>query len=171
MTPKRPLSGRTHGLISKNLVPRTKEEESEFAAIRDSSYGDYNPEGHTETLLVDRIVHARCSLVRVTRLLGELESGTRDDVEDPAKAKAGETLRRYCKRFEDSLYRAIRMLQREQTERAIREAMVQPSLAENLPPMANVAQVLRTFKARKRTADEAAKRALAAAKPITSRVQ
>ncbi len=111
----------THGLTAKNIIPRTDAEKSEFRTIHESAYAEYKPAGLTETLLVDRIVHARCGLVRVTRLLGELETGTLEDVLDPAHARPIARLNRYYTMHERSLYRALRELKAEQTNRALKE--------------------------------------------------
>ncbi len=118
----------THGLTAQNIVPRTDDEKIEFAAIRKQAYTEYAPAGITENLLVDRIIHAQCCLVRVTRLLSELETGTLDDVLDPEYAKPIARLNRYYAMHERSLYRALRTLKAEQTNRALREkALGQPS--------------------------------------------
>ncbi len=111
----------THGLTAQNILPRTEEEKIEFAAIHNQAYAEYQPYGLTENLLVDRIVHAQCCLSRVTRLLSELETGTLDDVLDPEYAKPIARLNRYYAMHERSLYRALRALKTEQTNRALKE--------------------------------------------------
>ncbi len=136
----------THGLTAHNIVPRTDAEKSEFRTIHESSYTEYKPAGLTETLLVDRIVHARCSLVRVTRLLGELETGTLDDVLDPEKAKPIARLNRYYTMHERSLYRALQALKAEQTNRGIRQAVL--GLSTAFPPLADAAKILKALKSR-----------------------
>src|SRR5215472_4756254 len=77
----------THGLTAQSIVPRTEDEKVEFAAIQRQTSEEIQPVGLTETLLADRVVHARCCLVRVTRLLGELVTGSLDDVLDPEDDK------------------------------------------------------------------------------------
>ncbi len=137
----------THGLTAKNIVPRTDAEKSEFRTIHESSYTEYKPTGLTETLLVDRIVHARCSLVRVTRLLGELETGSLDDVLDPEYANPIARLNRYYTMHERSLYRALRALKAEQTNRGLRQAAL--GLSTAIPPLADAAKILNTQKSRR----------------------
>ncbi len=131
----------THGLTAKNIVPRTDAEKIEFRTIHESAYVEYKPAGLTETLLVDRIVHARCSLVRVTRLLGELETGTLDDVRDPGRAKPIASLNRYYNMHERSLYRALRELKAEQTNRALREKAL--AVARPVPVLADFSKLNR----------------------------
>ncbi len=134
----------THGLTASNIIPRTAEEQIEFAAIRDESYGALRPVGTIETLLVDRAVHARCCLVRVTRLLGEIETGTVDDVLDPAHDKPIARLNRYYVMHERSLYRALRLLKAEQTNRALRERNQRLVEAVCSPRMVRLAKSLDT---------------------------
>ncbi len=131
----------THGLTAKNILPRTDGEKIEFRTIHESAYAEYKPAGLTETLLVDRIVHARCSLVRVTSLLGELETGTLDDVLDPEYAKPIARLNRYYAMHERSLYRALRELKAEQTNRALREKAL--AIARPVPVLADFVKLNR----------------------------
>ncbi len=137
----------THGLTAQNIIPRTDAEKAEFRTIHESSYTEYKPSGRTETLLVDRIVHARCSLVRVTRLLGELETGTLDDVLDPEHAKPIARLNRYYTMHERSLYRALQTLKAEQTNRGIRQALLGQSTT--FPPLADVAKIRKALNPRR----------------------
>ncbi len=136
----------THGLTAKNIVPRTENEKIEFRTIYESAYTEYKPAGLTETFLVDRIVYSRCNLARVTRLLGELETGTLDDVRDPERAKPIARLNRYYAMHERSLYRALRELKAEQTNRGMKQgaagAATNPS---NFPPLADAAKILKTL--------------------------
>lgn len=133
----------THGLTAQNLVARTEDEKLEFALIREQAWAECRPVGHTEVLLVDRLVHARCSLVRVTRLLGELETGTTDDVLDPEYAKPLARLNRYYAMHERSEARALRALKLEQTNRALRDRLLNATSPDPLPPLADVAKVFR----------------------------
>ncbi len=57
----------THGLTAQNIIPRTDDEKTQFVAIRTEAFAECRPQGTTETLLVDRLIHARCSLQRATR--------------------------------------------------------------------------------------------------------
>ncbi len=136
----------THGLTAQNIVPRTEDEKLEFAAIRTETCAELQPLGHTEALLVDRIVHARCSLVRVTRLLGELQTGTLDDVIDPEFAKPIARLNRYYAMHERSEHRALQTLKAEQTNRALRQASQGLTDLNALPPLANFEKVARILK-------------------------
>ncbi len=131
----------THGLTAQNIIPRTEDEKVEFDAIRRQTAEEIQPIGLTETLLADRIVHARCSLVRVTRLLGELETGSLDDVLDPEYAKPIARLNRYYTMHERSLYRALRELKAEQTNRALREKAL--NLSRPIPALADFSKLNR----------------------------
>ncbi len=131
----------THGLTAKNIIPRTDAEKMEFRTIYESAYAEYKPAGLTETLLVDRIVHARCSLIRVTRLLGELETGTLDDVLNPEHANAIARLNRYYTMHERSLYRALRELKAEQTNRTLRDQA--QGVARPIPVLADFSKLNR----------------------------
>ncbi len=140
----------THGLTAQNIVPRTEEEKIEFAGIRRQTAEEIQAVGLTETLLADRVVHARCCLVRVTRLLGELENGSLDDVLDPEYDKPIARLNRYYNMHERSLYRALQTLKAEQTNRGIREAVL--GLSTAFPPLADAAKILKALKSRNRSA-------------------
>ncbi len=134
----------THGLTAQNIVARTDDEKLEFDTIRRQTTEEIQPVGLTETLLADRVIHARCCLVRVTRLLGELETGTLDDVLDPEYAKPIARLNRYYAMHERSLYRALQTLKAEQTNRGIRNAVLGVSTA--IPPLADAAKILKALK-------------------------
>ncbi len=137
----------THGLTAQNIVPRTDDEKLEFEAIRNQAYSEFRPAGHTETLLADRIIHARCCQVRVTRLLGELETGTLDDVLDPEYAKPIARLNRYYTMHERSEHRALQTLKAEQTNRGLKEASLGLTGRAGLPPLADFAKIAKVLKA------------------------
>ncbi len=154
----------THGLTAQNIVARTDDEKTQFAAIRTEAYTECKPAGATETLLVDRLVHARCSLVRATRLLGEIETGTVEDATDPEKAKQISRLQRYVQMHERSQYRALQTLKGEQTNRALRQASLGLIGLAGIPPLANFSKVAKLFQqtrntARPKTAEELFKNA------------
>ncbi len=136
----------THGLTAGNIIPRTDDEKIEFEAIRSEAFSAYQPAGHTETLLVDRIVHARCSLHRVTRLLGELETGTTDDVLDPEYAKPLARLNRYYAMHERSEHRALQTLKGEQTNRGLKQTSLGLTSVAALPPLADIAKIHKALK-------------------------
>ncbi len=140
----------THGLTAQNIIPRTEEETIEFAEIHRQTSEEVQPVGLTETLLADRVIHARCCLARVTRLLGELETGSLDDVLDPEYAKPIARLNRYYSMHERSLYRALQTLKAEQTNRGLREAAL--GLSSAFPPLADAAKILKALKQRNRAA-------------------
>ncbi len=154
----------THGLTSQNIIPRTDDEKLQFAGIRTEAYADCKPQGGTETLLVDRLIHARCSLLRATRLLGELETGTIEDATDPEKSKQINRLQRYIHMHERSQYRALQTLKGEQTNRALRQASLGLIGLAGIPPLANFSKVAKLFQqtrnsARPKTAEEMFKNA------------
>ncbi len=154
----------THGLTAQNIVARTDDEKTQFAAIRTEAYAECKPAGATETLLVDRLVHARCSLLRATRLLGELETGTTEDATDPEKSKQIARLQRYVQMHERSQYRALQTLKGEQTNRALRQASLGLIGLAGIPPLANFSKVAKLFQqtrntARPKTAEELFKNA------------
>ncbi len=136
----------THGLTAQNIIPRTDDEKLEFEAIRTQACAELRPVGHTEALLVDRIVHARCCLVRVTRLLGELETGTLDDVLDPEYAKPIARLNRYYSMHERSENRALKALKAEQTNRGLKQASQGLTSPAALPPLANFEKIAKILK-------------------------
>ncbi len=158
----------THGLTAQNIVPRTDDERAQFAAIRTEASAECKPQGTTETLLVDRLVHARCSLLRATRLLGEIETGTPEDATDPEKSKQINRLHRYVQMHERSQYRALQTLKGEQTNRALRQASLGLIGLAGIPPLANFSKVAKLFQqtrnaarntARPKTAEEMFKNA------------
>ncbi len=149
----------THGLTAQNIIPRTDEEKAQFAAIRTEAYAECRPQGTTETLLVDRLVHARSSLLRATHLLGELETGTIEDATDPEKSRQIARLHRYIQMHERSQYRALQTLKGEQTNRALRQASLGLIGLAGIPPLANFSKVAKLFQqtrntARPKTAEE-----------------
>lgn len=138
----------THGLTARNIIPRTPGEEIEFPAIREEAYAAYRPVGHTEVLLVDRIVHARCSLVRATRLLGELETGTLEDVTNPEKDKPIARLHRYADMHDRAERRALRALKAEQTNRGRKQTSSGLAAGPaDPPPLANGDWIFKNKKA------------------------
>ncbi len=154
----------THGLTAQNMIPRTDDEKLQFAAIRTEAYAECRPQGGTETLLVDRLIHARCSLLRATRLLGEIETGAVEDVTDPEKSKQIARLHRYVQMHERSQYRALQTLKGEQTNRALRQASLGLIGLAGIPPLANFSKVAKLFQqtrnsARPKTAEELFKNA------------
>ncbi len=164
----------THGLTAQNIVPRTDDEKVQFAAIRNEGYAECKPAGCTETLLVDRLIHARCSLLRATRLLGEIETGNIEDATDSEKAKQIARLQRYVQMHERSQYRALQTLKGEQTNRALRQASLGLMGLAGIPPLANFAKVAKLFQqtrntARPKTADELMRNAAAKADKIIAR--
>ncbi len=161
----------THGLTAQNIIPRTDDEKIQFAAIRTEAQAECKPQGTTETLLVDRLVHARCSLLRATRLLGELETGTAEDATDAEKAKQIARLHRYVQMHERSQYRALQTLKGEQTNRALRQASLGLIGLAGIPPLANFAKVSKLFQqtrnsARPKSAEEMMRNAAAKADKI-----
>ncbi len=154
----------THGLTAQNMIPRTDDEKLQFAAIRTEAYAECRPQGGTETLLVDRLIHARCSLLRATRLLGEIETGSVEDATDPEKSKQIARLHRYVQMHERSQYRALQTLKGEQTNRALRQASLGLIGLAGIPPLANFSTVAKLFQqtrnsARPKTAEELFKNA------------
>ncbi len=154
----------THGLTAQNIIPRTDDEIIQFAAIRTEAYAECQPQGGTETLLVDRLIHARSSLLRATRLLGELETGTTQDATDLEKSKQIARLQRYVQMHERSQYRALQTLKGEQTNRALRQASLGLIGLAGIPPLANFSKVAKLFQqtrnpARPKTAEEMFKNA------------
>ncbi len=160
----------THGLTAQNIIPRTGDETAQFAAIRTEASAECRPQGITETLLVDRLIHARCSLLRATRLLGELETGTIEDATDPEKSKQIARLQRYVQMHERSQYRALQTLKGEQTNRGLKEASMGLTPLIGVPPLANFSKIAKFLKgrpaARAKTADEMLQNAAAKADKI-----
>ncbi len=138
----------THGLTAQNIVPRSEDEKAQFAAIRTEAYAECRPQGTTETLLVDRLTHARCSLVRATRLLGELETGTIEDATDPEKSKQIARLHRYVQMHERSQYRALQTLKGEQTNRGLKEASMGLTPMVGVPPRADFSKIAKFINSR-----------------------
>ncbi len=131
----------THGLTAQNIIPRTDDEKTQFPAIRTEALAECRPQGTTETLLVDRLIHARCSLLRATRLLGELETGTIEDATDPEKSKEIARLHRYIQMHERSQYRALQTLKGEQTNRGLKEASMGLTPLVGVPPRADFSKI------------------------------
>src|SRR5215469_14777279 len=155
----------THGLTAQNIVPRSDDEKTQFAAIRTEAYAECRPQGTTEILLVDRLIHSRCSLQRATRLLGELETGTIEDATDPEKSKQIARLHRYIQMHERSQYRALQTLKGEQTNRGLKEASMGLTPLVGVPPRADFSKIAKFLNgrsaARPKTADDMMKNAAA----------
>ena len=71
-----------HGLTAKHLVVREDDRE-EFEALRDQLLQEYAPQGATETVVFNELVHAAWNLARFRRIEGEASLGTIDDFTDP----------------------------------------------------------------------------------------
>ncbi len=162
----------THGLTAQNIIARTDDEKTQFAAIRTEASAECRPQGTTETLLVDRLIHARCSLLRATRLLGELETGTVEDATDPEKSKQTARLHRYIQMHERSQYRALQTLKGEQTNRGLKEASMGLTPMIGVPPRADFSKIAKFLKGRPaappKTGDEMLRNAAAKADKLVA---
>ncbi len=162
----------THGLTAQNIIARTDDEKTQFAAIRTEASAECRPQGTTETLLVDRLIHARCSLLRATRLLGELETGTVEDATDPEKSKQIARLHRYIQMHERSQYRALQTLKGEQTNRGLKEASMGLTPMIGVPARADFSKIAKFLKGRPaappKTGDEMLRNAAAKADKLVA---
>jgi hypothetical protein len=111
-------STRRHGLTAKHLIIAA-DAHPDFESLRDTLINEIQPQGETERLQVDLILHAAWNLRRLRRREASLMSGNRDPLLDPAVQKDVDRLALYQARAERSYYRALRELRTLQTSRAV----------------------------------------------------
>lgn len=109
----------THGLTATRLVVREDERE-EFEALRADLLNEHSPQGATETITFNDILHGAWTVHRCRRLEAEAASGTLLDVTHPDTFITLERIARYQARAQRSYYRALKELRILQTNRAAR---------------------------------------------------
>jgi hypothetical protein len=109
----------THGLTATRLVVREDERE-EFEALRADLLNEHSPQGATETITFNDILHGAWTVHRCRRLEAEAASGTLLDVTHPDTFITLERIARYQARAQRSYYRALKELRLLQTNRVTR---------------------------------------------------
>jgi ABC-type proline/glycine betaine transport system permease subunit len=126
-----------HGLTAKHLVIRP-EDEADFAALRDDLLAELAPEGATEILTFNELLHAAWSLQRFRRIESEACLGTLDDFTDPQTTAVLDRLSRYQARAQRAFYKSLAELRILQTNRALRQAKLAPETAVNVPAITDI---------------------------------
>ncbi len=126
-----------HGLTSKHLVIR-RDEEEEFAQLRDSLEAELAPQGALETITFREILHAAWNLQRFRRIEAEVCRGDLEDFLRREEITVLDRLARYQARAQRAYYRAIQELRALQTNRA---AKIDRPGDSDLPALAEIAKL------------------------------
>ena len=126
-----------HGLTAKHLVVRDDERE-EFESLRDQLLAEHDPQGPTESIIFDQLLHAAWNLQRFSRLEAEASLGTLDDFTDPQTTSVLDRLGRYQACNQRAFYRALHELRALQTNRVLRQSK---DLGPDVPVMADIAKL------------------------------
>ena len=129
-----------HGLTSIHLVVRA-DERDEFEALRDSLATELAPQGATETLTFNELLHAAWNLHRFRRIEAELCSGNPEDLTNPETTAVLDRLTRYQARAQRAYYRALTELRTLQTNRALRAFKVDPDDLPEVPAIVDINQL------------------------------
>jgi hypothetical protein len=129
-----------HGLTAKNLVVR-EDEHDEFEALRYELHSQIDPQGALESIAFDELFHAAWNLRRFRRLEAEATRGALDDLKSPETAALLERIARYQGRALRAYSRALAELRTLQTDRTLKDMRVEPSLAETLPVLTDIAKM------------------------------
>jgi hypothetical protein len=125
-----------HGLTAKHLVIRDDERE-EFAAFQQDLLDELAPQGATEILTFQDLLHAAWNLHRFRRIEAELSTGAADDFSGPNTA-ALDRLSRYQSRAQREYYRALKELRILQTNRALRAVKLEDPADPEIPVIADI---------------------------------
>ena len=111
-----------HGFSAQHLfVP--EDQHDEFEELRGGLIEELEPEGALERIAFNRLIHATWNLHRLAIAENEIFATEPDPLGDEAVAAKLDRLARYQARHERSYQRAIKELQRLQTERTIKESI------------------------------------------------
>jgi hypothetical protein len=123
-----------HGLTARHLVIRP-EDEAEFTALRDDLAAELAPQGVTEILTFNELLHAAWNLRRLRRLEAEASTGTLDDFTNPQTSALLDRLSRYQTRAQRAYYKALAELRTLQTHRIRRGSRLGPQTAAQMSPL------------------------------------
>ena len=126
-----------HGLTARHLVIRGDEQE-EFAALQLSLSEELAPQGATETIAFQELLHAAWSLHRFRRIEAEASLGTVDDFTNPATTAVLDRLSRYQARAQRAWQKALHELGALQTNRALRAVKLSEQQVAEVPAIASI---------------------------------
>jgi hypothetical protein len=116
-------NARTHGLTAREVVIHPGEQ-PDFDQLLEDLTEELAPEGTLETLTFNNLVHAAWNQRRCRLLEAELADRGLDPLVDPAAEAESSRIGRYAARAERSYYRALRELRTLQTNRALRNELL-----------------------------------------------
>jgi len=116
-------NARTHGLTSRDCIV-APEDQPVFQDLLTSLTAEHKPEGATEHLLFYQLVQASWNLRRINRLETSLATTDSDPLLDDSLDRTMARLSRYHNRCERTLFRSIKQLKQLQTDRAVRDALL-----------------------------------------------
>jgi len=126
-----------HGLTAVHFIVREGEQE-EFTNLRDQLLAELDPQGATETLTFNDLLHAAWNLHRFRRIETECSIGTVDDFTNPKTTAVLDRLTRYQARSQRAYYRALQELRTLQTNRALRRMKLDDQTAAEIPAITDV---------------------------------
>jgi hypothetical protein len=138
-----------HGLTSKDLVV-SDQEIDELQQLVNDLKAELKPEGATESLIFQEIIHASWNLRRVRRLEASYAFHGEDPLRSIGLGPFLDRLARYRTGFERAFYRALKELRATQTNRMLREQILNQNEAEAIPALASV-EALQKQRRAKRT--------------------
>jgi hypothetical protein len=128
-----------HGLTAKHLVVRDDEQE-EFTALRDELLAELDPQGATEILTFNDLLHSSWNLQRFRRIEAECSLGSIDDFTNPQTTAVLDRLTRYQTRSQRAYHRALQELRTLQTNRALRRLKLDEETAAETPAITDINQ-------------------------------
>jgi hypothetical protein len=125
-----------HGLTASHLVVAPGRQE-ELEALRAALLEELDPQGITEVLTFNEILHAAWNLHRF-RLIEARHAAGPDALDDPAKAAFLDRLGRYQARAQRAYFRALNELRTLQTNRTLRSVKLTEEEEREVPVLADV---------------------------------
>jgi predicted DNA binding CopG/RHH family protein len=108
-----------------------------FESLRAALFEELDPQGITEVLTFNEILHAAWNLHRF-RLIEAQHAADPATLEDPAQAAFLDRLGRYQARAQRAYYRALKELRTLQTSRALRSVKLTEEEDRELPVLADI---------------------------------
>jgi predicted DNA binding CopG/RHH family protein len=125
-----------HGLTATNLVIAPGQQE-QLESLRAALFEELDPQGITEVLTFNEILHAAWNLHRF-RIIEAQHAAGPDALDDPAKAAFLDRLGRYQARAQRAYFRALNELRTLQTNRTLRSVKLTEEEEREVPVLADV---------------------------------
>ena len=122
---------------ARHLVIRD-DEHQEFEELHTSLSEELDPQGATETIIFQELLHAAWNLQRFRRIESEVSLGTLEDFTDPATVKILDRLYLYQSRAQRAREKALRELRILQTNRALRAEKLTEEQEAEVPAIVSI---------------------------------